>query len=185
MFPAAMSSNARPAVGKRLPVIASTKKMLMIEIRESKDTEIWDALAVHEAAFAKHHSTYHARPADASKQSARLMEGVRAVAVESSRIVGTVQFADHETHIHILGLAVHPSCQNSGIARLLIDWVTERAVNLGYALLVADTIEESGNVPFFERLGFTVTQKTETDQFQSDLHDSLYIVKLEKKFPDA
>jgi ribosomal protein S18 acetylase RimI-like enzyme len=152
----------------------------MIEIYESSPEELQDALAVHEAAFAKHHATYNARPADAAQQAARLLKGVRLVAREEETIAGAVQYADHSEHLHILGLAVHPSFQNRGIARQLIDQVAGRAARLGFARLVTDTIEETGNVDFFEHLGFKTIDRSVIDQFESDLHEVLHRVKLER-----
>jgi GNAT superfamily N-acetyltransferase len=151
------------------------------EIRECAAAKIADALAVHRQAFAKHQSTYHARPEDAAKQASRLMEGVRGVAIDGERIVGTVQYVDHRKHIHVLGLAVHPDFQGKGIGRLLIDWVVERSADLGHDTLVTDTIEETGIVSFYEHLGFRIIERTVTLLFDSDVYESLHSVLLEKK----
>jgi GNAT superfamily N-acetyltransferase len=156
-------------------------KRVMIEIRKAEACDIQDALAVHEAAFANHYATYHARPADAAKQAARLREGVRVVAIEGKTVVATAQYADHKNHVHVLGLAVHPRCQNRRIARQLLEWVAETALRLGHTTLVADTIEESGNVPVFEHLGFRAIERTVVDIFESDLHETLHSVKLERR----
>ncbi len=139
------------------------------------------ALAVHEAAFAKHRPIYHAKPADAKQQAARLREGVRLVALANDEIVGTAQYADHGDHIHILDLAVHPTHQGRRIARQLVESVADTAVRLGHDRLVTDTIEETGNVPLYGHLGFNVIERSVTSQFQSDLHPTLHIVKLERR----
>ena len=63
---------------------------------------------------------------------------------------------------------------------MLVDWVAGKAQNPGHKTLAADTIEETGNVSFFEHLGFVITEKTVSGQFDSATFRISHAVKMEK-----
>ena len=59
--------------------------------------------------------------------------------------------------------------------------MADQAAALGFSTLVTDTIEETGNVAFFAHLGFKVTERDVASEFESDTHEVLHVVKLERK----
>lgn len=96
------------------------------------------------------------------------------------RVVGTVQFALHEKHVHLVGLAVHPDYQNRGIARSMIAWVAHRTPRFGHKTLVVDTIRETGNIALFEKMGFHVVRETVANWCESDDYPELHDVTMER-----
>ncbi len=152
----------------------------MIEIRPATSSETPAALTVHSRAFAHHDQVYRPRPDDAAQQAERLNEGIRIIALDNGTIIGTAQYANHASHVHVLGLAVDPRSQRRGLARCMLDWIERKAVELGQTTVAVDTIAETGNVAIFERLGFTVVHTTRSTKFQSDAHGTLHLVQMEK-----
>jgi GNAT superfamily N-acetyltransferase len=138
----------------------------MIRVARPDDTAV--ALEVFNAAFAPLRSIYRPIGEVAARQGERAKEGTRLVAEIERCIVGTVQFAVHEKHVHIIGLAVHPDFQGIGVARCLIKWVVARTPGLGHNIVAVDTIKETGNVAFFEKIGFHVVHENVATWCESD-----------------
>ncbi len=83
--------------------------------------------------------------------------------------------------MHILGLAVDPDSQRRGLARGMVEWIEQKAIQLGHNAIVVDTIAETGNVDVFERLGFASVDTSVPTWCQSDVHDTLHCVQMEKR----
>jgi predicted N-acetyltransferase YhbS len=85
---------------------------------------------------------------------------VAIVAVEEDRIVGSVRGVKADFGYIIRALVVHPTHQGKGIGSLLL-----RSVELSLAKptrvdLTTNTLME-GNVPFYEKHGYRVDERTE------------------------
>jgi len=94
-------------------------------------------------------------------------------------IIGTLQHAQHQEHVHIIGLAVHPEFQRRGVARALVREVVARAPTLDRDVVVVDTIRETGNVAVFERMGFRTYSEEVARWCASDDFGVVHEVKLE------
>ncbi len=90
-----------------------------LTIREAEVTDAAQVAAVGEAVFAPLRSIYQPVGEVRACQAERAKEGTRLVAELDGRIVGTVQYAIHREHVHVIGLAVHPDTRRRGVARRL------------------------------------------------------------------
>jgi GNAT superfamily N-acetyltransferase len=89
------------------------------------------------------------------------------VAVDSDRIVGHLQLtgADDESAVEIKNMAVAPSHQARGIGRRLVEAAAALAARKGRATLVVATgAADTGNLRFYQRLGFRM-RSVERDAF--------------------
>ena len=85
--------------------------------------------------------------------SSRAPVPVRAVFVESGRVVAGVDGGEYWRKIHVRRLWVHPEYRSRGLGRRLMEWAEERGRELGCTSLVVDTM--SFQAPgFYERLGY-------------------------------
>jgi len=149
-------------------------------IRTAQPVDGENVHAVFDAAFAPLRRVYRPRGDTQAHESRRARLGTRLVAVLDTSVVGTVQYEVHSKHVHVIGLAVHPTFQGQGVARSLIEHIADLAPGLGRSVLALDTIREAGNVPVLERLGFRVRSEAPTDFFESDLFSQLHEVKMER-----
>ena len=81
--------------------------------------------------------------------------GIRVVAETADRrIIGTVRYEIDGDTIRLRGLAVERRQRRAGIGRALVRHCQTVATSAGIHVLSLYTIKETGNVEFFERLGF-------------------------------
>ncbi len=156
------------------------KKQSTIVVREARLDESESVADLVDAAFAEHRSIYLPFGEAAARQSERAEEGSRLVALLDGVIVGTVQVAEHRRHVHLLGLAVYPECRGCGIALHLVDRAAAIALKLGHDVVVVDTIRETGNVSFFENMGFRVVEEGVATWCESDDYPVVHEVKMER-----
>lgn len=102
------------------------------------------------------------------------------VALINGQIKGVVEYIERDDQIYFQGLAVEPSRHRQGIARALICRLEKLCIERNFQKLALATIEETGNVRIFEKLGFCVVEREKTDRFKSDQYDNLHIVKMVK-----
>ncbi|MCU7918573.1 MAG: GNAT family N-acetyltransferase [Candidatus Thiodiazotropha sp. (ex Epidulcina cf. delphinae)] len=102
------------------------------------------------------------------------------VAIVNAKIVGVVEYKQDEDHIYFQGLAVDPSYHRQGIARKIIETLESMASESGRKKLKTATIEETGNVLVFERMGFRVASRKPAERFQSKDHAEVHIASMEK-----
>lgn len=105
------------------------------------------------------------------------------VAIFRQTIVGTAAYFLTKKKIHISQWATHPQWQRRGIATQLVDHLEEIAIQAKVSLMTLWTVEESGNVPIFERLGFKSVEKKVSDIFQSTKGDLIHEVLMVKSIP--
>lgn len=75
-------------------------------------------------------------------------------------MVGAVSYEREGAWLHLRNLAVDPACQRRGVARRLIEAACDLALERKLSGLSLETIRETGNVPIFERLGFTAISES-------------------------
>jgi ribosomal protein S18 acetylase RimI-like enzyme len=96
------------------------------------------------------------RPSPDAIAHAKTLPLERLVAADGDRIAGTVQFRVDGHVLRVVGLAVVPACQRRGVARALVEQLVAVALERGCSVLGLFTIEQTGNVAVFGRLGFRV-----------------------------
>ena len=108
--------------------------------------------------------TYRPSPGRlAARGGRRVGGGTELVAVADDRVVGRLTYRREGRYLHLRNLAVDPSYHRRGVARELVETALTRAVEGGLRGLEVETIRETGNVPIFERLGFSVVSETPSE----------------------
>jgi ribosomal protein S18 acetylase RimI-like enzyme len=96
-------------------------------------------------------------------------EGRVLVALEVDEIVGHVQITQttRDTELEIKNLAVDPALQRRGVGRALVEAAADAARTEGRSrLLVATAAADTGNLQFYQRLGFRM-RAIERDWFST------------------
>jgi ribosomal protein S18 acetylase RimI-like enzyme len=107
----------------------------------------------------------------------------RLVAESGGQIVATVEYRLAPGSMHLRSLAVDPEFQRQGIARRLIDETVNIARERGLAIISLHTIRETGNVGFFERLGFHSVSEEIASWCESDRFEILHDTRMEFVIP--
>ncbi len=105
--------------------------------------------------------------------------GIRLVAEIDRRIVGTVRYEIEAQKLRIRGLAVKACHRRTGVGRALVEHCSGVAKSAGLRSLSLYTIKETGNVGFFERLGFRIVREEPASWAVSALGGNLIEVYLE------
>jgi len=92
---------------------------------------------------------------------------IRIVALVDNQIVGTATYEVDQNSLYFGSLGVLERYRKKGIARLLIKYIEDRAKDFGFSKLVAATMEMTGNVPFFIKVGFKIVSRELTHKFVS------------------
>lgn len=134
-----------------------------ISVREANASDQAEVARVGTAAEAILRKVYRIKPGAASTlppadQISRL------VATISGQVVGTLRFFRADDRLHLVGVMVDPAFHRRGVSRALVEMARVIAVGKGLGKLSLYTIRQTGNVPIFERLGFSVVRE-EPDQF--------------------
>lgn len=105
----------------------------------------------------------------------------RLVAVSEGRVVGTVQYHIANQAVSIIGLGVHPDFRRHSVARRLLGFLAEIGRQEKATRLRLHTIQQTGNVAVFKRLGFTVIAEREDEFAESDRFEKLIDVEMERQ----
>lgn len=149
-------------------------------IRDANDRDAADVAEVVHAAFQPLRSIYQPTRQTIERQAIHRNQGNRLIGEADGRMAGTVQYDVHPDRLHAMGLAVHPDYQRMGLARLLLQSIEERARLTGRPHVVLNTIQETGNVPIFEKLGFQVVSRVVATWCVSTLHSAVHDVTLQR-----
>jgi GNAT superfamily N-acetyltransferase len=106
---------------------------------------------------------------------------VRLLAEVNRTIVGTVTYAPKDDRLHLRRLAVDAAFRRRGITRAFVEHVSERAKDAQLRALSLYTIEQTGNVPIFERLGFRRLHEVPAGWAVSTCGEELHEVFMEKE----
>ena len=82
------------------------------------------------------------------------------------------------------GVAVRSDFRRQGVPRALVAEVADRARRHGLSAVVTRTVEQTGNVPIFEALGFKVTSCCPDEYSKSVEGGELTDVSLEMQISD-
>ena len=105
--------------------------------------------------------------------------GIRLVAEIDRRIVGTVRYEIEAQQLLLRGLAVEACHRRTGVGRALLEHCSGIATSAGVRSLSLYTIKETGNVAFFERLGFHTIREEPASRAVSVRGEDLIQVYLE------
>ena len=149
-----------------------------IEIRDALESDRPAISAVMSDATAVLRKVY--RPSPSAARRARSAADVRwVVAVECEQIVGALRCVAKPDSLH-LGVGVHPDHQRKGVARALIAFLAEKARAQEISKLSLYTIKETGNMPIFERLGFSFVREGPAEDCESATGAQLTDVYMER-----
>ncbi len=139
-----------------------------------------EAKRVSTKAFEAHRQVY--RPSPQAHDARREIESalIWLVALDDGEVVGTVQYWILEDRLHLVGLAVRPGRHRQGIGRALLERVREIAAEKKLGRLSLFTVEQTGNVPIFQRLGFSISEKKAAKDTISVSGEPLTDVYMEK-----
>ncbi len=150
----------------------------MILVRDARPEDASDVVRVQDAAFVALRRIY--RPSDQAIAHAKTLPLARIVAIDDERLVGTVQHRIDGDRLRVVALAVAPDAQRHGIARALVEQLVETARRRECSALALFTIEQTGNVAVFERLGFAVVSRRPETWSISVRGDALVEVYMER-----
>lgn len=152
----------------------------MIEVREARPEDAGAVEEINTLAIAELRKTYRPKKRALAIRAGFRSELRRIVAAIDGQVVGTTEYLRHGDRIHIVGLGVHPDCRRMGAARRLIEYLAGIAEREGVPALSLNTVRETGNVAIFSRLGFETISECPDDLSESDVHESLTDVYMER-----
>jgi N-acetylglutamate synthase-like GNAT family acetyltransferase len=103
------------------------------------------------------------------------------VAILEDRVVGVVRCCVEGDALRVIGLGVHAECRRGGVARELLELLAALATERGLSRLSLSTIEQTGNVTIFSRLGFTVVSRAEDTFTESTRYPVLTNAEMERR----
>ena len=109
-----------------------------------------------------------------------LAERSRLVALIDGQIIGTTEYVLKSPCVHVIGLGVLPEFRHRGVARHLLQHMEHIARQHSFSKLSLCTVCQTGNVPIFERLGFTVIKLYPDQRSESVTGEPLTEAYMEK-----
>ncbi|TWU09010.1 putative acetyltransferase [Symmachiella macrocystis] len=161
-------------------VVNIPRKPSRFTIRDANDRDAVAVADIVDTAFQPLRSIYQPTRRTIERQAVHRKKGPRLIGEADGRMVGTVQYDVHPDRLHAIGLAIHPDYQRMGLARLLLQSIEDRARMASRPLVVLNTIQETGNVPIFEKLGFQVVSRVVATWCVSSLHSAVHDVTMQR-----
>ncbi|MEJ1400904.1 MAG: GNAT family N-acetyltransferase [Candidatus Sedimenticola sp. (ex Thyasira tokunagai)] len=94
------------------------------------------------------------------------LEPLRYVAItDDGLLVGVAEYTKTLNIFYVQGLAVRSSSRKEGVARALLSYISTIGNREGVTTIEIKTIEETGNCEIFEKLGFIVSSRTQSENF--------------------
>ena len=152
----------------------------MIITRQAKSNEASEVQTVMDAAFATLRDVYRPKPDALPTSENTNLDTKTIVALVKGEIVGAVCTYQDATALHVSQLAVVQKFRKRGVARALMQSADEAAIECGANQLRLNTIQETGNVAIFQRLGFNVDATTEATWCISDRFPQLNDVSMRR-----
>ena len=153
----------------------------MIITRLATSTDMEEVQTVMKAAFASVRDVYRPKPDAVPTSEKSNLDTKTIVALINGETVGALTVYQDTTALHVSQLAVIPKFRKRGVARALLQSANEAAIECGANLLALNTIQETGNVAIFQRLGFTVDATTEATWCISDRFPQLNDVSMTRQ----
>ncbi len=132
-------------------------------IRKAIDEDAEGIKEVVESAIIPLRKIYRPTKAAYERRKSHRKLRTRLVCIYENKIVGTVEYEIQDDKFHIVGLMVHQKYQRKGIARALVDCISNIASKSGERVLSINTCKQTGNVVIFKKLGFQVIKENKED----------------------
>lgn len=153
----------------------------MITVRDSIHGDEAEVRSLVANAFLTMRDIYRPRP-DSVASSARLDLECEAIVAHCDGILAGAAYVYSEgTAMHVTQLAVLLDYRRRGIARQLLTFADGLALDSGLSELRLTTVQETGNVGIFERLGFSVFAMSEAAWCVSDQFPVLNDVQMHRR----
>ena len=136
---------------------------IAILVRAAEDGDAEQVRLVGEATFAAVRSIHHPKPSTVATLAATTPTLPRLVAEQAGQVVGSVRYAVSDDVVRVIGLAVFPPLHRRGIARRILEALSEVGRRHSCRASALYTIVQTGNVPVFERLGFRTVSEAPDD----------------------
>ena len=149
-----------------------------IKIREYTQDDTEQLKVVSQETHASMRKVY--APNQNAKKIGTDVPYVRLVVLCDEKIVGMVTYEDDGDSLYFGSLGFLEAYRKKGISKNVISYLEDVARDLGFIKLSCATIEETGNVEIFKRLGFTVASRELTDKFIGMNEKTVHEVRLEK-----
>jgi len=153
----------------------------MITTRPAQSNEASEVRNIIDAAFATVRDVYRPKPDAVPTSENANLDTKTIVALVKEEIVGALTIYQDTTALHVSQLAVVEAFRKHGVARTLLQAANEAAIECGANELRLNTIQETGNVAIFQRLGFTVDSTTEATWCISDRFPQLQDVSMSRQ----
>lgn len=154
-----------------------------IKIREQTQDDIEQLKVVSQEMHASMRKVY--APNQNAKKIGTDVPYVRLVVLCDEKIVGMVTYENDGDSFYFGGLGFLEAYRKKGISRNVISYLEGVARDLGFYKPSCATIEETGNVEIFKRLGFAVVSREITDKFVGVNDTIVHEVKFEKKLMNS
>lgn len=152
----------------------------MIDVRLAGPDDAAAIKTVDAAATATLRKTYRPNQAALANKARLSTRLKRLVATVDGQIVGTVQYYVEKDSVRVIGLGVHPDFRCQGVAHALLRFLEAAGREGGATRLHLYTVKQTGNVEVFCRLGFIVIAERKDEFSESDTHQFLTDVEMEK-----
>ena len=152
----------------------------MTTIRIATQCDLKVVRSIAETSFATVRTVYRPSVESVHRQDALRIDETELVASVAQEDVGTARVYIEENVVCVVGLAVLSSFRKRGVARALLDWTRDFAMEHRCTAVQLDTIRETGNVEIFARLGFQVVRESVADWCISDRFETLHNVRMIK-----
>ena len=153
----------------------------MIDTRIATSSDTDKVRAVIDDAFGRERNVYLPKPDAVPTSENNSLNTTTIIALIDEEIVGTVCVYKEATALHVSQLAVVLRFRNQGVARKLLQSAEQLAIESDATELRLNTIQETGNVAIFQRLGFTVCEITEATWCTSDYFPQLNDVTMSRQ----
>jgi len=149
-----------------------------ILVREYTQNDLVEAKIVSDDAHAVLRKFYH--PTAQAKKIGSDTPYKRIVAVADNKIVGVATYEVEGDFLYFGSLGVLTAYRKMGIAKKIISHIEEAAQSMGFSKIQCATMEKTGNVSIFEKIGFKKSSREITGKFESVDGEPIVEVYLEK-----
>lgn len=149
-----------------------------ILIREATHSDHDQLKAVSHDAHATLRKVY--RPGPSAKAIGTENPYTRIVAIKGGLLVGMATYEVDGDSIYFGSLGVLDHYRKQGVARALVRHIEGIALKEGFKKLTCATVEETRNVPIFEKLGFKIISRAIPEKFESLIGTPIHEVTMEK-----
>ena len=153
----------------------------MIVVRFAHPNEDAIVSSIVDEAFQSVRKVYNPRSSAVPVDKDDAYEARSIVALINDVSVGSAIIYAEPQSLRISQLAVLPNYQRRGVASQLILFAGRAACDLGLTELRLNTIEETGNVTVFQKLGFSIVGTSEATWCTSDRFSKLTDVEMSRQ----